>query len=531
MTARMIRCLVCLGAIHWVGLGVARAAEAPITSVVVFPGSATVERTVQVPAGASLVEISDIPSSFDSKTLSVQAGAGVRVGQITVLETGKQQGVHPREKELQKKSLELQDRIDMLDIDVKSADLVTGYLGRISSSAGEKSQTDGKAVAGVVDSINASAAKVLVRAQQAEIKKREIKEELERVQFELKQVQSGNKVLRGVAVRTLAERPGQIRVAYQVNRAGWQPTYRAMLDSGKSNVDIERMALVSQKTGEDWSGVKLRLSTGQPQAYRDPVDPQTRRLAYVKPVLLEERARVAYAAAPAPASVMAAPKPARENDDAYVAPVIENQGMFATEFEVPGTVTLPADGREVSVTLDKQRVTVTQTVQVTPRVNTIPVLVTEFDRPTGVWLPGAVQLFRDGHYVGATRWTPDASARFSLGFGQDDLLRVSVDRKDQKSGSSGFVGQKAQRKVSDVFKLSNLHREAVEVLVLESAPVSQSEEVVVERDFHPAPSEENWKGRTGVVGWRKRLGLGETWAIDVGYAISYPKEGSVNGLP
>lgn len=515
-----------------VALNSAIAADAPITSVIVFPGSATVERTVQVPAGNNLIEINDIPAVFDSKTLSVQAGVGVRVGQITVLETGKQPGVHPREKELQKRSQELQDRIDALDIEVKSAELVTGYLGRIGSTGGDKAQLDGKVAAGVAETIGASAAKALQRAQQAEIRKREIKKELDRVLFELKQVQSGNKVLRGVSVRTAAERPGQIRVSYQVSRAGWQPTYRAALDSAKGTVDLQRMALVSQKTGEDWSGVRLRLSTGQPQAYRDPAEPQTRRLTYVKPMPAQESQR-AFAAAPAPmpAAAPAMAKAADAADDNYVAPVIETQGAFAAEFEVPGAATLPADGREVAVTLGKQQAAAKQAVRVAPRLDRAPVLVAEFDRPAGIWLPGAIQLFRDGHYVGATRWTPDTSPRLTLGFGQDDLLRVAVERKDQQSGSGGFVGQKAQRKVADVFALSSAHKETVDILVLESAPVSQSEEVVVERQFVPPPSEENWKGRTGVVAWRKALAPGETWKIEVGYTIEYPKEGRVNGLP
>src|SRR5256885_10421211 len=44
----------------------------------------------------------------------------------------------------------------------------------------------------------------------------------------------------------------------------WQPTYRAQLDPAKGTVAIERLALVAQNSGEDWSQVQLLLSTGQP---------------------------------------------------------------------------------------------------------------------------------------------------------------------------------------------------------------------------------------------------------------------------
>ena len=67
--------------------------------------------------------------------------------------------------------------------------------------------------------------------------------------------------------------------------------------------------------------------------------------------------------------------------------------------------------------------------------------------------------------------------------------------------------------------------------MLEAAPVAQSEEIEVERSFQPAPSGEDWKGRPGVMYWSKKLAPKENWKIEIGYTISYPKEGSVSGLP
>jgi len=507
--------------------------EAPITRVVLYPGSASIERTAQVPAGSNAIEIRGLPNSFDTKTLLVQAERGVRVGQVIIQEAAQTNGAHPREKELQKKIREAQDQLDTLDIEVKSANLVTAYLDRMGgASPGDKGSVDAKNLSGLTESIESSAARAYQRAQRAEIRKRSIKEDLDKLAFELAQFKSGAKNSRSITVQTAAEAPGMIRLSYQVNRAGWLPAYRATIDTKKSSVDLERMAQVSQKTGEDWTGVKLVLSTGQPQAFRLPVDPQTRRLTYYKPVPREDRASAAApSAAPAPAPMAKAMAASRGESDDYVAPVIETVGAFATEFEVPAKVSLPADGREVAVSLSKQTHAVSQRVQVTPGVNKTGVLIAEFERAEGVWLPGNIQLYRDGNYIGATRWQPDAVERFALGFGQDDLLRVNVERKNQFAGNAGFVGQKNQRKVADTYVIDNLHKNAIDVLVLESAPVSQSEEIDVERILQPAPTEIDWKGRPGVIGWKKQLAPNETWKIDVGYSITYPKEGSVSGLP
>lgn len=50
--------------------------------VTLYPGSATIERSAQVTAGARLLGVGGLPANFDTKTLQVQADKGVRVGQI-----------------------------------------------------------------------------------------------------------------------------------------------------------------------------------------------------------------------------------------------------------------------------------------------------------------------------------------------------------------------------------------------------------------------------------------------------------------
>jgi len=501
--------------------------EAPITRVVLYPGSASIERTVQIPSGSNAIEIKGLANNFDTKTLLVRGERGVRIGQIIIQEAAAKNGAHPREKALRQKILDVKDQLETLDIEVKSANLVTAYLERIGTPPGDKLGSDAKNLVGLTESIESTATRAWQRAQRAEIKKRAIQEDLEKLEFELAQFKSGAKNSRSITVQTAAETAGIICLSYQVNRAGWQPAYRAAIDTKKSTVELERLAQVSQKTGEDWTGVKLVLSTGEPQAFRLPVDPQSRGLTYYKPVPHESGAYPAAAPAPMVRAMVAA---RRESDD-YVAPVIETQGAFATEFEVPAKVNLPADGREVAVSLGKQTHAASQRVQVTPAVSKNAVLIAEFERAEGVWLPGNIQLYRDGNYIGATRWQPDADERFTLGFGQDDLLRVNVERKNQFVGNAGFVGQKNQRQVADSYVIDNLHRNAIDVLVLESSPVSQSEEIDVVRSLQPAPTEIDWKGRPGVIAWKKQLAPSETWKIDVGYTITYPKEGSVSGLP
>jgi len=210
---------------------------------------------------------------------------------------------------------------------------------------------------------------------------------------------------------------------------------------------------------------------------------------------------------------------------------LEVQTTFATEFEVPGAVSLPSDGRKLTVSLAKLSLPVKMRLRVVPRLDAAAVVTAEAERPEGVWLAGDIQLYRDGNYVGATSWNPQASAALVLPFGRDSLVRVKVDRAKDRNGSGGLIGQRNEREVSDLYTLTSHHKTPVELLVLESSPVSTNDQIKVEAKFDPKPTSENWEERQGVVAWARAIAPNETLKFSVSYAIGYPKDGAVAGLP
>ncbi len=55
-----------------------------------------------------------------------------------------------------------------------------------------------------------------------------------------------------------------IELSYLVNNCGWSPSYTIRAGDDVANVEVEYNALIQQMTGEDWSGVKLTMSTASP---------------------------------------------------------------------------------------------------------------------------------------------------------------------------------------------------------------------------------------------------------------------------
>jgi uncharacterized protein (TIGR02231 family) len=513
--------------------GLAHAAgNAPITRVTLYSGTAMVERSAQVAPGMKELEITGLPANFDAQTLRVQASPGVQVGQVVTRDEGQAEAPSQREAELEARLQALQDSRDVLTVEVESSMLVKNYLSKLNGGDSAQAPVDGKSLAAAVDTIKRGGREALAQIQRTQVQLRELDRKIKAAQRELDKARSGARDQRSITIALAAQQAGSVKVSYQVNRAGWKPAYRATLNSDTSSIELERMAVVAQKSGEDWSGVELRLSTGQPRLSPQAPDPMTRRLTYHAPrpqaeaQLLEKPVLAMAYAPPAPP----APGVARAAQDNFIPPVVETQGAFDTEFAVPNRVSLASDGREITLGLSTLKLPARQQVRVVPRQEKFAVLTAQAERPSGVWLSGNVQLYRDGAYVGAAHWNTQASDKLALSFGRDELVRVTVDRADQQSGSRGLLAQRGEHQVADVFTISSLHKKPIDLLVLEAAPVSASEEVKVKQSFAPQPGILAWQQRQGVVGWEKTLAPSETMKISVGYTITYPKEGTVSGM-
>jgi uncharacterized protein (TIGR02231 family) len=498
-----------------------------ITAVTLYPGSATVERTARVAPGMTLLQITGLPANFDPQSVRAEADPGVAIGEVSTQDAARAQSPDPREARLEERIQSLRDRVALLDGDAKSAQMVTDFLSRLGAP-GEKPAPlpDAKSLASVVELIGRSSGESLARVQRVQVQKREIGRQIAALERDLARLKSGTRDTRSILVGVSSERGGSARVSYQLNGAGWRPAYRASLDSRESRLELLRQGVVQQSTGEDWTSVKLRLSTGQPRLSPAGPDPRPWWVS-LPPVARPVASAVGALAEP----VSLAKREARMDMLAQAPAPVEIQTTFSTEFEVPGVVTLPSDGRKVTVSLAKLTLPAKLRLRVVPRLDPVAIVTAEATRPEGVWLPGEIQLARDGNVVGSTAWNPNASENLLLPFGRDSLVRVKLDRVKDRNGSAGLIERKNEREVTDVLTLSSLHKTPLDLLVLESSPVSTSDQIAVRSSFEPEPQVRDWENRRGVVAWERLIKPSETVKITLSYTIGYPREGVVVGLP
>src|SRR5882762_4453987 len=266
--------------------GAALAQDAsPITAVTLYPGSATVERTAKVTPGMTRLEISGLPANFDPQTVRVESDAGVRVGEVSTQDQSRTAASNARESAIEDKIQALKDRQAVLDVDARSAQMAAEYIARLGAPASgtEKPAITGKSVAEVIEAVRRGGSDAFGRIQRVQVQKRELDKQIRALERDLARLKSGARDVRTIAVGVSAEQPGEVRVSYQVNGAGWRPAYRAGLDSAGSKVSLERQGAISQTTGEDWTNVKLKLSTGQPRLSPQGTEPRPWKLSLYSP--------------------------------------------------------------------------------------------------------------------------------------------------------------------------------------------------------------------------------------------------------
>src|SRR6266571_2280127 len=317
-----------------------------ISSVTLYPGSATVERSAKVAPGVTRLEISGLPANFDPQTVRVESDPGVRIGEVSTRDQSRTAASNARESAIEDKIQALRDRQAVLEVDAKSAQMAADYIARLGAPAPGTEKPapalNGKSVAEVIEAVRRGGSDAFGRIQKVQVQKRELDKEIRTLERDLARLKSGAKDVRTISVGVSAERPGEVRVSYQVNGAGWRPAYHAGLDSAGSKVLLERQGAISQTTGEDWTNVRLKLSTGQPRLSPQGTEPRPWKLSLHSPSA-GAVSEMSYRAA-------AALRSAKVDELRQEAP-LEVQTAFATEIEVPGVVSLPSDGRKLTVSL------------------------------------------------------------------------------------------------------------------------------------------------------------------------------------
>ncbi|WP_313084228.1 DUF4139 domain-containing protein [Pulveribacter sp.] len=505
-------------------------AASRITGVTLYPGSATVERTARVAAGSRSAVFDCLPQGLDARSVQVHSASGaVRVGDIAVQVRERALAgacATPQDERLRA----LEQRLAEARAETGALELAHSYLKSIAGSAPGTPPASGPGTPGAgqigatTEALRRSGHDTLVRLHQARARQEALEQQLKALAAE--RSAAGQARVASVTVALAAEQGAELRLTYQVRGPSWSPSYRATLDTAAATpaVRLERLALVAQDTGEDWTDVALTLSTGQPLRsagapvprpwtvdVRPPEQPP-------RPPAAPAPAMAARAGAPQAESAVPAAEPAAPDFTVAVA-----DGAYATEFAVPQRVSVPSGGPKVALALQVQQLDASLVTRTTPALDAAAYLVAQLPALPGVWPTGPVALYRDAAYVG--QGTLDASRpELELAFGRDERVAVTAEPERRASAAAGLTGARTERTTERAYVVTNRHARPVQLQVLDAAPVSLDAQVQVESRYEPAPTETAWRAQPGTVAWSQPLAAGASARFAARHTLRYDKE-------
>ena len=248
-----------------------------IEQVIIYRGEAKVTRlvTFESPAGRIELSVPGLPPHTVSDSLSADGDQEISVRAVLLRTRAVQE--EPREAvrkidvELEKLAEE-RSRIAMELALVESRGRYLDQLETFSSQATKMELSKG--------SLDADALKSLTlflfeqREKQGNLRL-ELQQNAKRIeqQIELQRRRRGElaskrtRTIRTAVLHLNKQKPGpgNIRLHYLVQNATWSPSYNVRGDANRTQVGLQYNALITQQTGEDWSGVQLTLSTASPR--------------------------------------------------------------------------------------------------------------------------------------------------------------------------------------------------------------------------------------------------------------------------
>jgi len=526
----------------------AQAADLDVTSAVdgvtVYPDGASVTRIIELdlPAGDNTLVARDFPLALDASSLRVEGEADAKLT-IGAIDTRPPRAAPPVNlPELDKRIEVLKDERANLQGDIDAATARRKFAERFAeaSPAGIGDKGEARPIAEWRTAFAAVAEEVAIAdkaIRDAERLQRNIDREIARLESD-RAIKPPSKLEIRIDLTAAAATKAMLRVTYAVRNARWTPLYDARLDTGakdrKPQLELVSRAEITQNTGEDWPEVALAVSTVRAArggnapdldsliAQYPPAPPKT---AVSVPASVPTDARSRQLHFGAGSSFGSANQKADEQQA-----VADVEG-FQVTFKIPRRVSLGASEGGKSLRIAAATITPELAIRSAPAVDPTAFLEASFkqgeDAPL---LPGQVELYRDGAFVGRGRLAlASAGETVQLGFGADDKVGIERSVVRRNEGSAGLVVATSKTD-EQAFKTTvrNGHDLPIRISIEDQLPVSENEEIQVEMlPLTTPPTTTNVRQKRGVLQWTFEAKPGEVKDISFAWRVRWPKDKAI----
>jgi uncharacterized protein (TIGR02231 family) len=268
-------------------------------------------------------------------------------------------------------------------------------------------------------------------AQALETRLEELNTKIAWVEKEIADAVGQGRTVWEVSVLVAGPAPKELSYAYTLHDCGWTPLYRLEASPKQARIDFSWQAKVWQRSGQDWSGIRLLLATMQPETQAEPSNLPPWEIAPLQvfhksmaaPAMMEMRAGAAdemLGAAP--------PAPVQVRHTTYAAWDMGQKSVPAGDtriFEIERGAWPAGFTHLIRPSLDSKAFIQARA---------------EFTEPKEL-PPGTAFFFIDGAMVDQRQFFL-SGREATLFFGTDPLLTCVTTLNDKKTGEKGLFKQK-----------------------------------------------------------------------------------------
>ena len=250
--------------------------DGKVTDVTLFRNQARVTRTISTQGqnGEFELIVSNLPENIVAGSLFAEGmqGAEIRAVQFRTRAVG--QSPRKEVRELQEKidasakQLKLNRKMNMLlQKQLAYLDKMENFVAPTATTELSKGVLDAEALERVTTFNFNKREEIAQKEIQIESEFETLNAQAELLKRQLQEITNrSSKTLREAVlfVRANDQRLTKLRLSYLVHACGWSPSYSVRTKTGDPKTSIEYNGLIRQMSGEDWTDVKLTLSTATP---------------------------------------------------------------------------------------------------------------------------------------------------------------------------------------------------------------------------------------------------------------------------
>jgi uncharacterized protein (TIGR02231 family) len=324
-----------------------------------------------------------------------------------------------------------------------------------------------------------------------------------------------------------------LTINYVVANAGWQAVYDLRAINTKSPMQLNYKANVFQSTGEEWTNVRMKLSTANPSQGGLKPELYTWNLNFYQPIYGSRSPRYKAAGAVNRAAV---PEEGRmDSADVILAKAQEVsqyvntvQTSLNTEFEISLPYSVSSSSKPTLVDIRNHELKADYLYATAPKLDADAFLIA---RATG-WeefslLPGEANVFFEGTFVARSYIDPNnIKDTLAVSMGRDK--RIVVKREKLKDFTSRkLIGSNQRDSYAYEISVRNTKNEPVKITVEDQIPVSQNSQIEVTAvDMGGA----KYNKDTGKLQWELTLQPNETKKVSYKFEVKYPKDRIIPAL-